>query len=98
MSEDDGKPYDKDKLAVALKYDRGAREAPHLAAKGRGFIAEQIIELAKEHNIEIRSDADLAILLSKLEIDAPIPLEAYNAVAEILSYVYKANDKMKRKT
>ena len=90
-------PHDKNKLAVALSYEQGKDEAPHIAAKGKGYVAEQIIALAKEHNITIREDADLVTLLSKLELDAPIPLEAYAAVAEILSYVYKANDSMKRK-
>ena len=94
----DDKPFDKDKIAVALKYDRDNDSAPHLSAKGQGYIAQQIIELAKKHDIEIREDKDLALVLSKLDIDAPIPLEAYAAVAEILAYVYETNDKMKRKT
>jgi len=89
--------HDRNKLAVALSYERGKSDAPKVAAKGKGYIAEQIIKLAKEHNIEVREDADLVVLLSKLEIDMPIPLEAYAAVAEILAYVYKANDKARRK-
>lgn len=93
---DERKP-DPDKLAVALAYDREKQQAPHLAAKGRGYIAEAIIDLAKKHNITVREDADLATMLSKLEIDMPIPLEAYAAVAEILAYVYKANDKAKKR-
>lgn len=90
-------PFDKDKLAVALQYQKEKDDAPRLSAKGYGYIAERIIEIARQNNIEIRKDTDLAQLLSKLDIDAPIPLEAYAAVAEILAYVYKANDKMKRK-
>ena len=95
--EGEQKPFDKGKLAVALRYEQGKDEAPRVAAKGKGYIAEQIIALAKQHNIEIREDADLVMLLAKLDIDMPIPLEAYAAVAEILAYVYKANDQMKRK-
>lgn len=91
----DDRTFDKDRIAVALKYDRQSDQAPRLSAKGKGYLAEQIIELAKEHGIEIREDTDLAVLLSKLDVDALIPLEAYAAVAEILAYVYKANDKMK---
>ena len=91
-----GRPFDKNKLAIALSYDRIHEHAPKLAAKGKGYIAEQILELAKKYNIEIREDADLAVLLSKLEVDSFIPIEAYAAVAEILSYVYKANDSMKK--
>lgn len=91
------RPFDKDKLAVALAYERGKDAAPHVAAKGKAHIAQAIIELAEKHGVEIREDADLAVLLSKLDIDTPIPLEAYAAVAEILAYVYKANDKARRK-
>lgn len=87
--------FDPEKLAVALKYEREKQAAPVVAAKGKGYIAEQIIALAKEHNIEIREDKDLATLLEKLDLDTPIPLEAYAAVAEILAYVYRANDKKK---
>lgn len=88
--------HDKDKIAVALAYEPGKDSAPHVSAKGRGFLAEAIIEVARKHNVEVREDPDLAMLLSKLDIDMPIPLEAYSAVAEIIAYVYKANDKAKR--
>lgn len=90
--------FDKSKLAVALKYERGKDEAPFVAAKGRGYIAQHIIELAQVNNVEIRRDTDLAALLEKLDINTPIPLEAYAAVAEILAYIYKANDKAKKST
>jgi flagellar biosynthesis protein len=86
---------DKNKLAVALKYERDKREAPHVAAKGKGYIAEQIIRIAEEHGIEIREDRDLAQMLSKVDIDAPIPIEAYSAVAEMLAYIYRANNRMR---
>lgn len=82
-------------LAVALSYERGVDNAPRLAAKGKGFVAERILELAKQYGIEIRRDEDLALLLSKLDVDMPIPVEAYVAVAEILSYIYKANAQQK---
>ncbi len=93
--EKDDVVFDKSKLAVALKYERGKDEAPVVSAKGKGYVAQQIIELAKSNNIEIRRDTDLVTLLEKLDINTPIPLEAYAAVAEILAYVYKANDKAK---
>ena len=95
MSPGDSRPFDPERLAVALKYDREKHDAPVVSAKGKGYIALQIVELAKQHDIEIREDADLAQLLSRLELDSPIPFEAYAAVAEILSYIYKANDKLK---
>jgi flagellar biosynthesis protein len=85
--------FDKEKLAVALQYERGKDAAPHVSASGKGYMAQKIIDLAREYNIEIRQDSDLATLLSKLDVGTPIPLEAYAAVAEILAYVYKANRK-----
>lgn len=90
-----GNEVDREKLAVALAYAQGKEAAPHVAAKGKGYIAQAIIDLARKHGIEVRQDSDLAMLLSKLDIDAPIPLEAYAAVAEILAYVYRTNDRMK---
>jgi flagellar biosynthesis protein len=98
MADSDDPPIDKDKLAVALAYDPDKEKVPKVAAKGKGYMAQQIIELARKHNIEVREDSDLAKLLSAIEVDAPIPLEAYAAVAEILAYIYKANDKARRKT
>ena len=83
-NDEESKPFDKNKLAVALTYERGKSDVPTVSAKGKGFIA-------------VRQDSDLVVLLSKLDIDMPIPLEAYAAVAEILAYVYKANDKARRK-
>lgn len=94
--ENNDAPFDKNKMAVALSYDQDTDTAPRIAAKGKGYIAEQIIALAKEHGVEIREDSDLALVLSKLDVDAVIPLEAYAAVAEILSYIYRTNDMMKR--
>ena len=54
-------------------------------------MAEQILELAFAHDIKVREDAELVEILSLLDVDSPIPLEAFAAVAEILSYVYRAN-------
>lgn len=76
-------------MAVALKYDRAQDDAPRVVAKGEGPIAEQIVALARAHGIDLREDADLANLLQAVRMDAPIPVEAYVAVAEILSYIYR---------
>lgn len=84
-------------VAVALKYDSGKDEAPRVAAKGKGPIAEQIIKIAQENGITIREDASLVEILAKIDIDSIIPLEAYSAVAEILNYVYKSNTKAKER-
>jgi flagellar biosynthesis protein len=95
MSEEESSDFDRDRLAVALQYERGLDTAPKISAKGKGAIAEAIIALAKKHGVEIREDKDLAQLLSKFEIDTPIPTEAYMAVAEILSYIYRKNNQLK---
>lgn len=78
-------------LAAALKYDSKKDAAPHVTAKGRGAIAEKIIDLAKKHDIPIKSDPALAQILSKLDMDEQIPVELYKAVAEILAFVYSVN-------
>lgn len=80
-------------LAIALKYDSDLDEAPRITAKGKDFIAARILEVARENGIEIHKDKDLAEILSVLDVDSYIPIEAYVAVAEILSYIYKANAK-----
>lgn len=77
--------------AVALKHKRGTGTAPHIVASGKGSVAEQILEIAFANDVKVREDADLTEMLTQLDVDSPIPLEAYAAVAEILAYVYKAN-------
>ncbi len=76
-------------LAIALKYKRGEMSAPKISAKGAGFIAEKIKEIAIRHNIPVIEDKPLARALFKLKIDTYIPEELYKAVARILAYVYK---------
>ena len=85
------------KQAVALSYDKALDLAPKVVASGKGVIAEQIIKLANERGIPIKEDEDLVKVLSLLEIDSIIPIEAYAAVAEILSSLYEYNDKLKKK-
>lgn len=92
---DEADKKEKIPVAVALKYEPEKEQAPRVTAKGKGPIAEQIIKVAQEHGITVREDAGLVEILSKLEIDTIIPLEAYAAVAEILNYVYRSNAKAK---
>ncbi len=80
-------------LAAALTYDRKKDAAPRVTARGHGVIAEKIIELAKKHDVPIKSDPALVQVLSKLDIDEQIPAEVYKAVAEILAFVYSVNNK-----
>lgn len=78
-------------VAVAIKDSKTENDAPTISAAGRGKIAEQILQLAFESDIKVREDAALAEMLTSIELDSPIPSEAFMAVAEILSYVYRAN-------
>ena len=74
------------KTAVALSYDAGD-EAPKILATGKGYVAEKIIEVAKEENVPVHKDEKLAKTLSGLEIGDYIPKELYGVVAEILVFV-----------
>ena len=83
-------PADPQKLAVALEYEKGSREAPRVIAKGRGLIAERIIALAEENDIIIESNPALARALSGVELEEEIPVELFEAVAEIIGFVLRA--------
>jgi len=79
------------KKAVALRYDQTIDSAPKVVAKGAGLLAERIIALAREHGIPIHDDPDLVEILGKLNLQQEIPPEAYFIVAEILAFIYRAN-------
>jgi flagellar biosynthesis protein len=80
--------------AVALKHERESEKAPRVVAKGRGYIARKIIELAEQHNIPVREDPDLLELLSAIELNEEIPPELYRVIAEILAMIYRVNGRM----
>ena len=88
-------PGDKDyqlrDMAVAIGRPRAGSSTPEIVATGRGAVAEQILALAFANGVKVREDADLVEVLGCLDVDSEIPLEAMAAVAEILSYVYRAN-------
>lgn len=77
--------------AVAVKDRTWDKKVPQVVAAGRGTIAEKILQLAFENNIRVKEDAPLAEMLAAVELDSPIPSEAFMAIAEILYYVYRAN-------
>jgi len=80
-------------VAVAVQGDsQPTGELGRVVASGHGEIARQIIEIAAQHGIEIRKDADLAEVLAVLETDSPIPPEVMAVVAELLGSVYRANN------
>ena len=78
-------------LAVALRYLRGRDEAPQVVAKGRGSVAERILEIARSRGVPVHRDTDLAEVLVRLDLGDWVPPELYKAVAEVLAYLYRMN-------
>lgn len=74
--------------AVALAYAEG-QVAPRVVAKGRGLIAEAIINQARAHGIYVHESPELVSLLMQVDMDQHIPPELYRAVAELLAWLYK---------
>lgn len=83
------------KRAVALEYEPGEK-APKVIATGQGILAEKMIDVAKEANVPVHKDPELAHSLSILDIGEYIPPELYSIVAEILVFV-DSMDKIKSK-
>lgn len=79
------------KKAAVLKYNPSSDEAPVLTAKGKGRIAEKLIETAARHGVPVQEDASLVEILSTIEVEQQIPPELYHLVAEILSFIYRAD-------
>ena len=76
-------------LAIALKYESNSGRAPVVVAKGEDFLAKKIREAAKEAQVEIVENKPLArMLYYNVEIGQEIPPELYQAVAEVLAFVY----------
>lgn len=85
-------------LAIALRYETEEMQAPKVIAKGAGFIAEKIKKIAQEHDIPLVEDKPLARIIYKtIEVGESIPPHLFQAVAEILAYVYKLKPKKYRK-
>lgn len=87
------KKPEKQLLAAAIQYEQDKDRAPRITAKGKGLIAEKIIELARESGIPIQQDPGLVQILCKLDIDEEIPVELYRAIAELLAFVYSINER-----
>ena len=85
---------DKTPKAVALKYDPEKHHAPKVIAKGRGEMAEKIIEIANAHNLPLYEDQNLIQILEALELETEIPPDLYRAVAEVLAFIYRLNGKV----
>jgi flagellar biosynthesis protein len=78
-------------LAVALQYEKGTTNAPVIVAKGRGELARRIVEVAEASGVVIEANGPLAEALAGIEVDETIPIELYEAVAEIIGFVLRAS-------
>lgn len=78
---------EKPSTAVALRYD--GTGAPRVTAQGHGPVAEQILARAEEHGIPLYRDAGLVQLLARVELGEEIPATLYEAVAQVLAFIYR---------
>jgi flagellar biosynthesis protein len=81
------------KQAVALNYERGSSDAPKVVVSGRGEIAQKILTAARHAGIDIVEDPDLLEVLAKVPVGQEIPPQLFQAIAEILAFVYQANNR-----
>lgn len=77
--------------AIALRYD--GIGAPDVTATGQNQLARDIIELARAHDIPLYEDADLAALLSRLDVGEEIPETLYRVIAEVMAYAFHLQGK-----
>jgi flagellar biosynthesis protein len=75
--------------AAALRYDAESGGAPTVVAAGSGELADRIIALAREHGVPVREDASLAQALARLQLEAQVPPELWEAVAQALVWAYR---------
>ncbi|HEY4202314.1 MAG TPA: EscU/YscU/HrcU family type III secretion system export apparatus switch protein [Devosiaceae bacterium] len=81
-------------LAVALHYEEGSREAPRVMAKGQGLLAERIIALAEDNDVTVEANPVLAQALAGIELDDKIPMELFEATAEVIGFVLRARKRL----
>lgn len=74
--------------AAALAYDPAGSTPPEIVALGRGLSAEEIVRIARQHDVPVHQDPGLVEALAKLEVGHAIPRELYAVVAEVLAFVY----------
>jgi flagellar biosynthetic protein FlhB/flagellar biosynthesis protein len=76
-------------MAIALQYDKDKDVAPRVVAKGLRLKAEKIREIARQHNIPLMKNVTLASALYRVDVGQEVPEELYDAVAEILNFIYE---------
>ncbi|MHB8841996.1 MAG: EscU/YscU/HrcU family type III secretion system export apparatus switch protein, partial [Candidatus Aquicultor sp.] len=86
----------KPRKAVALGYEPAHDGAPKVLAKGSGYVAERIEQLAKESGVDLYEDAALVEALSAVDIGREIPEELYSVVAEVLAFIYALDGRLSK--
>jgi len=84
-------PRQTPELAVALLYD--GENAPRITAKGKGALAEKILEQAKRHQVPLEEAPELAAILSQIPLGDEIPESLYRAIAEVIAFAYLVSGK-----
>lgn len=79
--------------AAALRYDSRIMEAPQVVASGVGMVADRIVEIAGEACVPIVEDAALVSAILSLDVGDQIPVELYEAVAKVLTFVYRMDSR-----
>lgn len=89
------------KEAIALSYNPSDSSGPTVVAKGKGKIAENILEQATLHDVPVHEDPNLVQLLGQLDLNESIPEELYQAVAEVFAFIYhldRKHEQLKKRT
>jgi flagellar biosynthesis protein len=89
-------PEDPD-MAIAVKYDKEKDNAPRVIAKGMRLRAEKLKEIAKQYNIPIMRNVGLANALYRVDVGQEVPEDLYDAVAEVLNFVYALQQEQAKK-
>lgn len=88
----DSRPSHREAVAISYLENSGA---PKVIAKGRGLLAEKIIETAKQHGVFVHESRELLMILTSIELDKEIPPELYKAIAALLSWVHESDTSRK---
>jgi len=93
---DDNRPDPVRQKAVALSQEKDRTDIPRISARGSGKNAEKILKLAFDNGVKVRTDEDLVNMLAAFDVDSLIPLQALEAVSEILSHVYQEDIRLNK--
>ncbi len=97
MKEKDRHSNEEANEAAAIKYDAQNDAAPRITALGKGYVAQRMIQAAREKSVQVVKDKGVSAVLHKLNVGDEIPEQLYKAVAQILVFVYSIDSERKSK-